>query len=188
MGLRVHFTEPLELYFPSRNRPFSMVNPASSLNNEKLFPAGIFSLEQGFDKKYIFIPISVARELLEYENEVTALELSLKNKDEIPRFKKELRKTLSEDFHVRDRYEQNETLYKMMKSEKLSIYIILLFVLVIISCNLFGSLSMLIIEKREDTSTFKAMGAQDSVIKRIFLIEGWLNLLKFPTSGQFKTY
>ena len=174
LGLRVHFTDPLELYFPSRNRPFSMVNPASSLNSEKLFPSGIFSLEQGFDKKYIFIPISVARDLLEYENDVTAIELSVKNKDDIPRFKKHLRKRLSEEYIVRDKYEQNETLYKMMKSEKLSIYIILLFVLVIISCNLFGSLSMLIIEKREDAATFKAMGAKDVLIKRIFLIEGWM--------------
>ncbi len=183
LGLRVHFTDPLELYFPSRNRSFSMVNPASSLNNEKLFPSGIFALEQGFDKKYIFVPISVARNLLEYENEVTAIELSLKDKDEVQRFKKELRKTLAEDYLVRDRYEQNETLYKMMKSEKLSIYIILLFVLVIISCNLFGSLSMLIIEKREDAATFKAMGARDTLIKRIFLTEGWMISLLGVAAG-----
>jgi ABC-type lipoprotein release transport system permease subunit len=81
---------------------------------------------------------------------------------------------LGDKYLIKDRFEQNETLYKMMESEKLSIYIILLFVLVIISCNLFGSLSMLIIEKREDASTLKAMGADDRLIKRIFLLEGWM--------------
>ncbi len=174
LGLRVHFTESLTLYFPSRNSRFSIANPSSSLNSKEVFPSGIFSLEQGFDKKYIFIPISVARDLLEYENEVTYIELYLNNKEQLLSVKRELQNTLGDKYIIKDRFEQNETLYKMMESEKLSIYIILLFVLVIISCNLFGSLSMLIIEKREDTSTLKAMGADDRLIKRIFLLEGWM--------------
>jgi len=174
LGLRVHFNESLALYFPSRNSRLSIVNPSSSLNTEEVFPSGIFSLEQGFDKKYIFIPISVARDLLEYENEVSYVELYLNNKEQLPSVKRELINTLGDKYLIKDRFEQNETLYKMMESEKLSIYIILLFVLVIISCNLFGSLSMLIIEKREDASTLKAMGADDRLIKRIFLLEGWM--------------
>lgn len=174
LGLRVHFTESLTLFFPSRNSRFSIANPSSSLNSEELFPSGIFSLEQGFDKKYVFIPISVARDLLEYENEVSYIELYLNNKEQLLSVKRELQNIFGDKYHIKDRFEQNETLYKMMESEKLSIYIILLFVLVIISCNLFGSLSMLIIEKREDASTLKAMGADDRLIKRIFLLEGWM--------------
>jgi ABC-type lipoprotein release transport system permease subunit len=174
LGVRVHFVDPINLYFPSRYTPVSLVNPASSLNNESIFPAGIFSLEQGFDKKYIFIPIEIARNLLEYDSEVTSAEVYIKEGEDISRIKDEFRKILGKDYVVKDRHEQNETLYKMMKSEKLSIYIILFFILIIISCNLFGSLSMLIIEKSEDAGTLRALGAKDSLVKRVFMFEGWM--------------
>ncbi|MDD4656137.1 MAG: ABC transporter permease [Bacteroidales bacterium] len=174
LGLRVHFIDPLQLYFPSRNRALYLVNPTSSLNLQEVFPAGLFTLDQNFDKKYIFIPIEIARNLLEYENEVSSVEIYTKEGVNINQFKEEVKKSLGPEYLVKDRYEQNETLYKMMKSEKVSIYIILLFILIIISCNLFGSLSMLIIEKREDAKTLKALGANNSLIKRIFLLEGWM--------------
>ena len=174
LGLRVHFVEPIELYFPSRNRTLSIINPSSSLNIQEVFPVGLFTLDQNFDNKYIFIPIEVTRNLLEYEQEVTSVEIYTKPLVNIELLKEKITKTLGPDYFVKDRYEQNETLYKMMKSEKVSIYIILLFVLIIISCNLFGSLSMLIIEKKDDAETLKALGANDTLIKRIFLLEGWM--------------
>lgn len=174
LGLNVNFVDAIFLYFPSRTRPISVVNPASSLNQERVFPAGVFSIEQGFDNKYVYIPIEVARNLTEYDNEVTAVELYLNNGADIEALKSKFGKALGSGFIVKNRYEQNETLYKMMGSEKLSIYIILLFVIIIISCNLFGSLSMLIIEKREDVESLKSMGANDKLIKQIFLLEGWL--------------
>jgi len=183
LGVRVHFVDPLYLYFPSRNSQLSMMNPASSLNRERVFPAGIFSLEQGFDKKYLFVPIEVARELLEYEDEVSSVELYLKESGDLQGLKKNLKALLKDGYHVKDRYEQNETLYKMMESEKLTIYIILLFVLIIISCNLFGSLSMLIIEKSEDALTLKSMGAGERLIMRIFLFEGWMISLLGLSAG-----
>ncbi|MFA6334141.1 MAG: ABC transporter permease [Bacteroidales bacterium] len=173
LGLNIHFVDALYLYFPSRYRQISLINPTSSLNQEKVFPAGIFSIEQGFDNKYVYIPIEVARNLTEYDNEVTSVELYLKEGSDVEQLKEKFGKALGEDFIVKNRYEQNETLYKMMGSEKVSIYIILLFVIIIISCNLFGSLSMLIIDKREDVESLKSMGANDKLIKRIFLLEGW---------------
>lgn len=173
LGLNIHFVDALNLYFPSRSRPISLVNPTSSLNMERVFPSGIFSIEQGFDNKYIYVPIDVARSLIEYDSEVTSVEIYLKNGEDAEQLKEEFGKILGKDYLVKDRYEQNETLYKMMGSEKISIYIILLFVIIIISCNLFGSLSMLIIEKREDVESLKSMGANDGLIKRIFLLEGW---------------
>ena len=97
--------------------------------------------------------------------------------------KKKIKTLLGDDFKVQNRYEQNETLYKMMSSEKISIYIILLFVVVIISCNLFGSLSMLIMEKKEDAVTLKSLGANDLSIKKIFLAEGWLISLSGILTG-----
>ncbi|MEN6618480.1 MAG: FtsX-like permease family protein [Rikenellaceae bacterium] len=173
LGLNVNFIDAIYLYFPSRSRPISLVNPASSLNQERIFPSGVFSIEQGFDNKYIYIPIEVARNLTEYDTEVTAVELYLKDGGDFEELKEEFSKAIGQDFIIKNRYEQNETLYKMMRSEKLSIYIILLFVIIIISCNLFGSLSMLIIEKREDVESLKSMGANDKLIKQIFLLEGW---------------
>ena len=169
LGLRVHFVEPLYLYFPSRYRSVSLINPASALNQERVFPSGIFAIEQQFDKKYIFVSISVARNLLEYDNEVTSVELYLNNEGDVYKAQREFKELLGDDYHIKDRYQQNETLYKMMKSEKLSIYIILFFILIVISCNLFGSLSMLIIEKSEDAVTLKSLGATEALIKRVFV-------------------
>ncbi len=182
LGVRVHFLEPIYLYFPSRFAQISFVNPASKLNSERLFPSGIFTIDQNVDKQLIFIPIDVARELLEYDTEVTGIEIFTKDRNTSD-LQKEIKELLGSDFQVKNRYEQNETLYKMMLSEKLSIYIILFFIIVIISCNLFGSLSMLIIEKREDSKILSAIGANDSTIKRIFVIEGWLISLLGIVSG-----
>lgn len=173
LGMNIHFIDGINLYFPSRYRQISLIDPTSSLNQERVFPSGIFSIEQGFDNKYIYIPIEVARNLTEYDSEVTSVEIYLKEGSDAEQLKKEFSNAIGEDFIIKDRYEQNETLYKMMGSEKASIYIILLFVIIIISCNLFGSLSMLIIEKKEDVESLKSIGANDWLIKRIFLLEGW---------------
>lgn len=183
LGLRVHFVAPVELYFPSRHRPLSMVNPSASLNREKLFPGGLFSLDQEFDKKYMIIPIELARDLLEYEEEVTSVELFLKEGEKMEQLAKEFATLLGSDYRVLDRYRQNETLYKMMRAEKLSIYIILFFVMLIISCNLLSSLAMLIIEKREDSQTLLALGAERETIRQIFILEGWLISLLGMATG-----
>ncbi len=147
----------------------------ASLNVETLFPAGIFALEKGYDERYIYIPIDVARNLTEYyDGDVTSVELYLKAGVNTDRLQTEFSRLLGKDFTIKNRYEQNETLYKMMGSEKLSIYLILLFVIIIISCNLFGSLSMLIMEKKDDSQILTHLGAKESDIKNIFLLEGWM--------------
>ncbi len=175
LGLKVHFLSGLDLYFPSRFRPVSFINPMASLNVETLFPAGIFALEKGYDERYIYIPIDVARNLTEYyDGDVTSVELYLKAGVNTDRLQTEFSRLLGKDFTIKNRYEQNETLYKMMGSEKLSIYLILLFVIIIISCNLFGSLSMLIMEKKDDSQILTHLGAKESDIKNIFLLEGWM--------------
>ncbi len=175
LGLRVHFVSGVDLYFPSRLRPVSFINPMASLNIERVFPSGVFSLEKGYDERYIYIPIDVARNLTEYyDGEVTSVELYLKEGANTDKLQKEFKTLLGKDYIIKNRYEQNETLYKMMGSEKLSIYLILLFVIIIISCNLFGSLSMLIMEKKEDAEILKNLGAKERDIKNIFLLEGWM--------------
>lgn len=173
LGININFVDPLTLYYPSKSAEFSYLNPSGMLNQMNLFPAGVFSIDQTIDNKLIFAPIEIVRELLEYDTEVTSLEIYIKDPTKLNNNIKEIKALLGDGFYIKDRFMQNETLYKMMRSEKVSIYLILLFVIIIISCNIFGSLSMLIIEKQEDISTLKALGAPDSMIKRTFVYEGW---------------
>lgn len=180
LGLRIAFVTPLDVYFPSRTADVSRVNPFASLRSERLYPGGIISLDQNFDKKYMFLPVETLRSLLEYENEVTSVEIyadssvissnGVVNAD----FQKKVSAALGDSFTVKNRQQQNESLYKLLSYEKIAIYAILLFVMIIISCNIFGSLSMLIIEKRDDIEILKSMGADERLIKKIFVKEGWM--------------
>ena len=180
LGLRTHFLTPMEVYFPSRTAEVSLLNPLSSLRKEKLYPSGVVSLEQNFDKKYIYMPIDALRSLLEYDREVSAIEIyvdstSLAAGGIVSKsMQKRISGILGDGCQVRNRQQQNETVNKLLSYEKIAIYAILLFVMIIISCNIFGSLSMLIIEKRKDIETLKAMGAEDGLIKQVFVREGWL--------------
>ena len=125
----------------------------------------------------MILPIDKMRELLEYGNEVSAVEIRLAGecrKEDLKRLQDEMSARLGSGFEVKDRFQQNESLYKMMKYEKAAIYMILIFVIIIIAFNIFGSLSMLIIEKKSDIQTLKSLGAEDNLIRRIFVLEGWL--------------
>lgn len=174
LGIMVRFLDPLIIYFPARGEEVSMVNPMSSLRSQTLFPVGIVSVEQNFDKKYIFIPIETARKLLDYTDEVSSLEIQLNEGSDIHHFQGEFQNLLGDGYKVKNRYQQNETVYKMMTYEKIAIYMILLFIIIVVSCNVFGSLTMLIIEKKEDIHTLKSIGASNKLIQRIFTLEGWL--------------
>ena len=180
LGVRTTFLQPLTAWFPSRTRQVDLLNPLASLRQEKLHPAGIVSLEQNFDQKYLFMPLPALRELLEYQDEVSAVEIyltpqGLDRKGMASReVLSQLKASLDDAFLVRDRQQQNTTLYKLLIYEKVAIYLILLFVMLIISFNIYGSLSMLIIEKRDDIATLQAMGADDALVGRIFVREGWM--------------
>ena len=177
MGISPRFLSPIEIYFPSRTGRISMANPAASLENVDVWPSCTFSVSSDVDSKLMLIPIEKMRELLDYTDEVSGIEIrvmdGIDNK-EISRLQKEISERLGPDFKVKDRFQQNESLYKMMKYEKAAIYMILIFVVIIIAFNIFGSLSMLIIEKKEDIQTLLSLGAQESLIKRIFVLEGWM--------------
>ena len=177
MGISPRFLAPIEIYFPTRTGKISMTNPAASIESVRVYPSGLFSVNNDVDSKLLIVPIEKMRELLEYEDEVSAVELRLIDgtpKEELKRLQKEIGNRLGPGFKVRDRFQQNESLYKMMKYEKAAIYMILIFVIIIIAFNIFGSLSMLIIEKRDDIQTLRSLGAQDGLIRRIFVLEGWL--------------
>lgn len=180
LGARPAFLQPITAWFPSRTQQVDLLNPLSSLRQERLHLAGIVSLEQNFDQKYMFLPLDALRELLEYDDEVSGVEIYLApggmNRRGIASREvlSSIRRTLGDDFVVRDKQQQNSTLYKLLKYEKVAIYLILLFVMLIVSFNIFGSLSMLIIEKRDDIATLRAMGADDALVSQVFVREGWM--------------
>ena len=177
MGIRPQFVAPIEMYFPDREAQLSMANPAAALNGVKCRPSGLFAVNGNVDDELIIVPIELMRELLGYTEEVSGIELRLQegtSKGECRRIIKSLSAQLGEDFRVEDRFRQNESLYKMMRYEKVSVYLILIFVVIIIAFNIFGSLSMLIIEKRGDIGTLRAMGANELLVRRIFVLEGWM--------------
>ena len=177
MGINPRFLAPIQLYYPSRTRKLSPSSPSSSIEYINIWPSGLFSINSEIDNSYILLDIDKMRELLEYSGEeVSAVEIRMKEgceTRELKRVMDGISERLGEDFTVSDRFRQNESLYKMMKYEKASIYLILIFVILIIGLNIHASLSMLIIEKREDISTLRAMGAGEKLIRRVFVLEGW---------------
>ena len=180
LGARPAFQQPLTAWFPSRTATVDLLNPLASLHQVKLHTAGIVTLEQNFDQTYMYMPLGALQELLEYDNEVSGYEIYL-NPSGLNRrglasreLLSDIRGALGDSFVVHDRQQQNTTLYKLLKYEKVAIYLILLFVMLIVSFNIFGSLSMLIIEKRDDIATLRAMGAGDDLVGQIFVREGWL--------------
>ena len=176
LGISPRFLAPIEIYFPTRTGRISLANPAASIESVRVYPSGLFSVNNDVDAELLIVPIEKMQELLEYEDEVSAVELRLTEdspKDELKRLQKEIGARLGPGFRVKDRFQQNESLYKMMKYEKAAIFMILIFVIIIIAFNIFGSLTMLIIEKKEDIRTLRSMGAPDSLIRKIFVLEGW---------------
>ena len=186
MGINPRFVSAIEIYYPSRTRKLSMANPLSSIEAVKVWPSSIFSINNDVDAELMILPIDKMRELLEYKDEVSEVEIRLAEgttSKELRKLQQEISERLGPEFKVKDRFQQNESLYKMMKYEKAAIYMILIFVIIIIAFNIFGSLSMLIIEKRPDIGTLRSMGAQEGLIKRIFILEGWFISLAGMAAG-----
>ena len=177
MGINPRFLSPIDIYYPSRTRRISLANPAGALESIRVFPSGTVSVSDDVDKQLLVISIDKMRELMEYEEEVSGVEIRLMEgtpEKELKKIQKEIQERLGPNFKVKDRLQQNEVLYKMMKYEKIATYMILFFAIIIIAFNIFGSLTMLIIEKREDIQILRCLGAEDKTIRNIFTLEGWL--------------
>ncbi|MDI3526782.1 MAG: lipoprotein-releasing system permease protein [Tenuifilum sp.] len=166
-----HF-DPLFIYLPRRGRSYS---PTRAFNKKAIMPSGIFAIEQDFDTRYVFTPIEFARNLLMYDSvTVNAIEIKLIPDANPEKVKNKVQSILGGKYRILNRYQQNESLYRTMKSEKFAIALILTLILIIASFNIVGSLSMLIIDKRADVETLKSLGASNKLIQKIFLFEGML--------------
>lgn len=177
MGMNPAFLSSAEIYFPARDRGFSLSNPTASIESVRMRPAGIFTVNQQIDNDLMILPIEQMRILLGYENEVSGLEIRLaegSSKQTINRMVKEIQKELGNDYKVLDRFRQNTSLYKMMRYEKAAIFLILIFIIIIIAFNIFGSLTMLIIEKQDDIQTYRSLGATEKMLRKTFTLEGWM--------------
>lgn len=173
LGISLNFVAPLEFYFPKRGK-INLMNPASALNREYAFTSSIFLSLDSFNTKYIFTSLDFARELLGLNNKVSYLELDIKDSYDLFDIKEDLQDKLGKDFRILTRYEQNETTYKMMKTEKITVFFILAFILLIASFNIVGSLTMLILDKREDINTLSNIGMQRKSIEKVFWNQGCL--------------
>jgi lipoprotein-releasing system permease protein len=182
LGMRLNFVSPLCVYIPRRTASIN-VNPETAFVRKYISFSGIFAVEQDFDSKYIFTPIEFLRELLEYKKEVSSIEVKLKPGTDGKKIQKSIADIMGKNFVVQNRYQQQELFYRVMKAERLAIFVILTFILIIASFNIIGSLTMLIIEKEHDIEILKSLGANNSLIKKIFTFEGWLISLLGTASG-----
>lgn len=176
MGIGARFISPLQLYAPKRNAKVNMLRPDQSFNDEVCFIAGTFAVQQvKYDNEVMLVDIDLTRRLLDYGNhEVSALLVKVVPHTSVKQAKKAIQSLLGEGFAVLDRYEQQADFFRILRVEKLLTTLLLVFILLIASFNIIGSLSMLIIDKQTDIQTLSHLGANKKMIQRIFLFEGWL--------------
>ena len=174
LDLGYTYQQPLRIFAPQREGQLNMANPTEGFVEGELYSPGVvFSMKQGkYDKNYILTSIQFTRQLFAQDGMLSSLELRLKPGSDFDRVKSQVQQIAGDKYYVRDRYEQQEDTFRIMKIEKLLAYVFLTFILMIACFNIIGSLSMLIIDKRDDVVTLHNLGASDRQISRIFLFEG----------------
>lgn len=166
-----HPTEPLRITVPRKGVKNAMI-PEDAFNTVPLVPGGIFSIQQEFDSRYVFVSLEAARELLGADNRVSGYEIKLSSGANVEKTKKAIAEIAGSNFRIKNRYEQRAETYRIMLIERWVTTAILAFIILIISFNIIGSLSMLVLEKNRDISILKAMGANNQLIRRIYLLNG----------------
>lgn len=174
LGTGYSFKEPLKVYAPRREGQLDMMNPEDGfIEDELLSPGVLFSVQQAkYDKNYIITDIAFARRMFEQQGMLSSLELRLKPGSDFDAVKDKMREIAGDKFHVLDRFEQQEDTFRIMKIEKFMAYIFLTFILIVACFNIISSLSMLMIDKKNDVVTLRNLGASDSQMTSIFMYEG----------------
>lgn len=174
LGLPANFPDPLQVYAPKRGERVNMATPLSSFNHDELqSPGVVFNVQQSrYDDNYIITSLGFAQRLFDQRGRVTSVELRLKDDVSLSSAKRELRQLLGARFQVQDRFEQQADVFRIMRIEKLISFVFLTFILLIACFNIIGSLSMLMIDKRQDVRTLRSLGATDGQVCDIFMLEG----------------
>jgi lipoprotein-releasing system permease protein len=182
LGIRINFVQSLEFIMPRRTAGLSL-NPETALKTRHLLPSGIFEVEKEYDSKYVYVPLDFARELIESDSAVTDIEIKLRPGTNDITARNEIKKIFGSDFKVQTRLEQQAIFYKVMRSERFAIFLILTLILIIASFNITGSLTMLMIEKQRDIDILRSLGAHNDLIRKIFIFEGWLISISGAIAG-----
>lgn len=172
----------ISVYIPKRKGSITGL-PQESFMSELIRPTAIFSVQQDFDDKYMLVPLRFARRMLDYTDELTSVEIRLARDANAGVMQEKIAEIIGPEFRIQSRFQQQEVLYKIMKSEKWAVFLILTFILVVASFNVIGSLTMLILDKQKDIGILRSMGARDATIKQIFFFEGLLISLTGAFSG-----
>jgi lipoprotein-releasing system permease protein len=185
LGIKINdISNPITVFVPRRTKK-SITTFDQSFNSGLLIPSSVFSIQQEIDSRYIIVPLKFARELLEYTTEITSVEIRLKQGADTDKIQKSVQSIIGKNFTVKNRYQQQELLYKIMKSEKWAIFFILTFIIIIAAFNVVGSLSMLILDKRKDIAVLFSLGADEKRIKKVFILEGVLITFIGVVTGLF---
>jgi ABC-type lipoprotein release transport system permease subunit len=175
VGVRANFVNPVEVYVPKRNVKVNPANPATAFDHSGVFISGVFALNQTkYDDQMMIVSIDLVRELLRYETEVSSIDIKLKDAVAIDRVQAKIKSILGDAYLVKNRFEQQEDLYRMVNVEKWVTFLILAIILIVAVFNVVGSLTILIMEKDGDIRILKKLGADNRLILNIFLFEGWL--------------
>jgi len=176
----------VQIFMPRRGVKSSGFNPRNTFIQKGIQPMGVFRIQQEFDSKYIVTSIDFMHEMLEYtEGEISTIEIKLDSPHKTSDIIKQIEAIMGDDFIVKNRFMQNEFLYRVMKSEKWAVYLILTFIFIIAAFNMIGSIAMLVIDKKKDIGVLRALGANESAIRNIFFVQGVLQTLVSVSIGFF---
>ncbi len=174
LNVRTYSPRQMTIFVPRRLKQPTL-DAGRALNRMYVSVSGVFSIEQDYDLKYILVPLSFARGLFEYSHgEITSLEIKCDPHSNLETVQKNVAAVMGTNFTVQNRYQQNDVFYKTMQTEKWAIFLILIFILIVASFNVIGTLTMLMLEKKKDILILRHLGADESLVRRIFLLEGWM--------------
>lgn len=176
MGINPAFLDPLEIYSPERYRPFSPANPLASLRKVEVFPEHLLNVNAEIDESTVMVPLETAQELFGKQGACSSVDVRLNDNSDkaVKGFIRRYGQLSESGLVLKDKYGQHPELYRMMRTEKTAVFLILIFVVLIVALNIFSSLSMLIIEKKGDIGTLVSLGADEGLVRRVFVYEGWL--------------
>ncbi len=166
--------QSVSVFAPKPEKKINMLDPSAALNRVELYPAGMFSVKQDMDQNTCFVSLAKAEELFQTNGNINAIEFYLNDEKEMNAIKSELTKVLPSKFIVKDRFELNEMLYKVLNTERWGVYLILTFILTVAISNIIGAITMLIIDKKKDIAILNTLGLSNEQIRKVYLIQGLL--------------
>lgn len=164
----------LTVYYPDRHKKTNLANPSKNLHIARITPFGVFASGTEYDASYVFVPIDFARDLMQYPEQITSLEIGVEQNVPLKPLIKKLQLLVGDAYYVKDAYQQEEELYKVMQAEKTAIYLILTFIFLVASFNIIGMIAILVLDKQRDINVLYSLGADNTFVKRVFMLEGMM--------------